>query len=149
MIFLTIICFLSYLYFFTPMPCIPKQEFSIILLFHVLLIIILLYSDSSVSHFSITTYKLLQSIGVENFSIRSKLKVCITINYYPIDENLRNFFQFLFLKLMNCIEKLSRSKLSFTFINDEIIKRSTFKVVTFKTSNSFESFLFYKFKSCL
>jgi hypothetical protein len=75
MIFLSIILFLSYLHFFTNMPPIPKYEFSIILLFHVLLIIILLYSSSSVSHVSITTYKLLRSIAVLNFTVRSKLKV--------------------------------------------------------------------------
>jgi hypothetical protein len=75
MIFLTIILFLSYLYFFTPMPWFLKLEFSIVLLVHFLILIVLLYSSSSVSHFSITTYKLLQSIALEDFSIRSKLKV--------------------------------------------------------------------------
>jgi hypothetical protein len=85
MIFLTIICFLSYLYFFTPMPWLPKLEFSIVLLVHFSILIVLLYSSSSVSHFSITTYKLLQSIALEDFSIRSKLKVCITLNFYLFD----------------------------------------------------------------
>jgi ABC-type multidrug transport system fused ATPase/permease subunit len=81
MIFLTIILFLSYLYFFTNMPPIPKFEFTIILSFHVLVIVILLYSSSSVSHVSITTYKLLQSIAVENFTVRSKLKVSKALNF--------------------------------------------------------------------
>jgi hypothetical protein len=80
-IFLTIILFLSYLYFFTNMPPLPKFEFTFVLSVHVLLIIILLYSSSIVSHFSITTYKLLQSIAVENFSIRSKLKVRKALNF--------------------------------------------------------------------
>jgi hypothetical protein len=69
---------------------------------HFAILIVLLYSSISVTHFSITTYKLLQSIAVEN---RSKLKVCITLNFYPIDQNLRNWFQFMFLKkLVNYIE---------------------------------------------
>jgi len=74
-IFLTIILFLSYLYFFTSMPFFMKLEFTIILTVHVFMLIVLTYSASSVSDFSITTYKLLQSISVGNFSIRSKFKV--------------------------------------------------------------------------
>ncbi len=80
-IFLTIILFLSYLYFFTNMPPIPKFEFTIVLSVHILLIIILLYSSSLVSHVSITTYKLLQSIAVENFTVISKLKVSKELNF--------------------------------------------------------------------
>jgi hypothetical protein len=82
-IFLTIILFLSYLYFFTSMTFLPKFEFTIVLTVHVLILIVLTYSASSVSHFSTTTYKLLQSISVEKFSIRSKLKV--SKNFYLND----------------------------------------------------------------
>jgi hypothetical protein len=67
-----------------------------------------------------------------------------------------NFIEFYFF-LLNCNRNQYSWLELFRFldshrnceINDGIITRSTFKVVTFKISDSFESTLFYKFKSCL
>ena len=70
-----IILFLSYLYFFTFMPILPKIEFTIVLIANALLMAFLLGSASEVSKRTDTTYKLLNSYCVHQFSIQTKLKV--------------------------------------------------------------------------
>ena len=74
-IFVSIILFLSYLYFFTFMPIIPKIEFTIILFVKTFFVTLLIVSASEVSHRTQVIYQLLQSLSIHNFSIKTKLKV--------------------------------------------------------------------------
>jgi hypothetical protein len=55
-----------------------------------------------------------------------KLKVS-----FEIDKRQKKFFGPIFLlQLMNYIEKVGNNKIGFTFINDSLIKGSTFQIVS-------------------
>jgi len=77
-IFITLICFLSYLVFFPPMHWLLRTEFVIALSAHILLVLIVTYSASSVSYFNQILFRDLNSIFIESkFSADMKLKVSL------------------------------------------------------------------------
>ena len=78
-IFGPIILFLSYLYFFTFMIILMKIEFTLALIANTFLLTFVLISSSEVSNRTQTTYKLLNSLFVAKLSIKTKLKVLISL----------------------------------------------------------------------
>jgi uncharacterized membrane protein YesL len=81
-IYLSIICILSYdTLINSKLKWSLRSEFGIVLLAHFLLIFIITYSASTVSHFNLIIYRSLNSFWVENyvhFPIAIRIKVSIS-----------------------------------------------------------------------
>jgi hypothetical protein len=127
LIYIIAICFLLYLVFFPPMIWYLRFEFVIVLSAHILLVVVFTYFASSISHFNYVLYRDLNSIYFNlNLRIDMKLKVS-----FEIEKRQKKIFGHIFLlQLMNYIEKVGNNKIGFTFINDSLIKRSTFQIVS-------------------
>jgi len=81
-IFILTICFLSYVVFISPIEFLIRAEYFGILSAHVLLVTIVTYSASTVSHFNEKLYRSLHSIYVSfKFPLDIKLKVSSEILY--------------------------------------------------------------------
>jgi len=78
LIFVTIICFLTYLIFIAPTKWFLCIEYSIILSGHIMLIFVVTYSASTVSHSNENLFKVLNAISIRNkFPINLKLMVSL------------------------------------------------------------------------
>jgi len=78
LIFISLVCFLSYLVFFPPMKWSLRLEFSVVLMGHTFLIIVLTYSASTISHFNYTLFRDLNSVNVKfNFSPNMKIRASL------------------------------------------------------------------------
>ncbi len=76
LIYILIICFLSYLIFIARLDLVFRIEFLMILSAHLLLLFIITYSASSISHCNKVLFRDLYSFGVKNkLQIHSKLMV--------------------------------------------------------------------------
>jgi uncharacterized BrkB/YihY/UPF0761 family membrane protein len=76
-IFVLLICFLIYLLFIAPMKWFLRFELSITLFGHILLVFIVTYSASTISHFNSVIVRDLYSIYFNaKLPIIEKLKVC-------------------------------------------------------------------------
>jgi hypothetical protein len=127
LIYILVICFLSYLIFITRLDLVFRIEFLIILSAHLLLLFIITYSASSISHYNRVLFHDLYSFSVKNkLQIHSKLMVSIYLEKFL----LRKFFIETFLQLMSYIEKMANNKIGFTFTNDVMITRKTFEFVS-------------------
>ncbi len=74
--FVFLVCFLSYGLFISSVKWFSRIEYSVILSGHILLLTIITYSASTVSHFNEIIFRDLYSVCVENrFPISIKLKV--------------------------------------------------------------------------
>ena len=75
-IFVSLVCFLTYGAFITPIKWFLRIEYSVVLSAHILLVLIITYSASTVSHFNQIIFRDLYSVCVINrFPISIKLKV--------------------------------------------------------------------------
>jgi hypothetical protein len=76
LIFVFVVCFLSYVVFISPIKWFVRIQYSVLLSAHILLLMIITYSASTVSHFNEIIFRDLYSVCVENrFPISIKLKV--------------------------------------------------------------------------
>jgi hypothetical protein len=127
LIYIMSICFLSYLIFFPPIIWYLRFEFVIVLSAHILLVLVLTYFASSISHLNDVLYRDLNSIYF-NFNLQIDMKLKVS---FEIENQTKKFcFLYFLLQLMNYIEKVGNNKIGFTFINDSLIKRSTFQIVS-------------------
>ncbi len=147
LIFIVIISFLSYLIFIARLNLFLRFEYLIILSAHLLLLFIITYSASSISHYNKVLFCDLYTFSVKNkLHIHSKLMVSNCWEKYFYEMLYKNFF----LKLMSYIEKLANNKIGFTFINDVLITRKTFEFVSHLLKKSlsndkyFFNFLFFR-----
>ncbi len=126
-IFVGVMCILTYVVFIFPgLKWIVLFEYQISFTAHLLLIFIITYSASSVSHFNHILYRNLCSLYAENcFSIGFKIKV----RFKKQKNRLIKDFKYLF-QLRNYIQKLGDNKIGFTLINGVLITRSSFHFVS-------------------
>ncbi len=76
LIFVFLVCFLSYVVFISPIRWFVRIEGSVVLSAHIMLVLIITYSASTVSHFNEIIFRDLYSVCVRNrFPISIKLKV--------------------------------------------------------------------------
>jgi hypothetical protein len=76
LMFVFLVCFLSYGLFISPTKWYVRIEYSVVLWGHILLLMIITYSASTVSHFNEIIFRDLYSVCVVNrFPISIKLKV--------------------------------------------------------------------------
>jgi hypothetical protein len=75
-IFVFLICFITYVVFISSIKWFVRIEYTAVLLAHLLLVLIITYSASTVSHFNEIIFRDLYSVCVKNrFPITIKLKV--------------------------------------------------------------------------
>ena len=75
-IFILLVCFISFVVFISPIKWFARMEYSIVLSAHVLLILIITYSASTVSHFNFKITQNLFSICIQNdYPLNYKIKV--------------------------------------------------------------------------
>jgi len=124
-IFLFLVCFLSYVVFISPIKWFLRLEYSLVLSAHILLLIIITYSASSVSHFNHILFRDLNSVYVRNnfpidikFKVSFKFKIKWKITTISISQ------------LLDYIEKLADNRIGFTLTNGVLIKRRTFEFVS-------------------
>jgi hypothetical protein len=124
-IFVSLVCFVSYVVFISRITWFVRIEFIVILSGHVLLLSVITYSASTVSHFNQIILRDLYSIYFRNYLPTSfKLKVRLKLKEF----SSVNFFS---QQLMNYIEKVENNKIGFTLTNKKLITRSTFQSVSF------------------
>jgi len=88
-ILLSLICFLSYVVFFPPMDWLLRFEFAVALSAHIIVVLIVTYSASSITDFNEILYRDLHSISVKlKFSTDVKLKVSSVVILNLIDLNI-------------------------------------------------------------
>ncbi len=76
LIFVFLVCFITYAVFISPIKWFVRIEYSVVLSAHILLVLIITYSASTVSHFNEIIFRDLYSVYVRNrFPIAIKLKV--------------------------------------------------------------------------
>jgi hypothetical protein len=75
-IFVFLVCFITYVVFISAIKWYVRIEFTVVLSAHILLVLIITYSASTVSHFNEIIFRDLCSVCVENrFPIAIKFKV--------------------------------------------------------------------------
>ncbi len=83
LIFVFLVCFLTYVVFISPIKWFARIEYSVILLAHILLLMTITYSASTVSHFNEIIFRHLYSVCVRNrFPIFIKSKVSLKWKKY-------------------------------------------------------------------
>jgi len=76
-IYVTLVCFITYTVFYSTIKWFFRLEYCIVLSAHILLLTILTYSASSVSHFNHILFRELYSLlANKSFPIAHKLMVC-------------------------------------------------------------------------
>jgi len=74
--FIIEICFLSYVVFIAPMYWSLQLEFALLLYIHILIVLVLTYSASTVSHFNYTIFRDFNSVYAKfDFPVSIKLRV--------------------------------------------------------------------------
>jgi len=129
-IFLSIICVLTYVtLIYSGLKWFLRLEYIIALSGHLLLIFIITYSASSVSHYNLILCKDLHSFYAKNsFPIDIKIKVRILKKKIQKNTPIKDLK--LLFKLKNYIEKLGDNKIGFTLINGVLINRNSFQIVS-------------------
>jgi hypothetical protein len=94
LIYIISICFLSYLIFFPTMIWYLRFEFVIVLSAHILLVVVLIYFASSISHFNYVLYRDLNSIYF-NFNLRIDMKLKVSFEIEKRQKKILDLFFFI------------------------------------------------------